>query len=266
MLSFGLLDPTGRIDIPADSITAAAFGTHALSVPCATAVADSTGLHALERANAEFIDEQARYLLEDMPIGAIKAGTVVCPEAAGVIASAAADYSDAPLVLQLGPQEDPDTNSDHEYEGADVEPCVGAVLELLVPQTTVAVIPAAAMGRWLNDEVLNNYNPTDGAAALLTLGATWALVTSHEQRPGSLVNLLLGPEGETIALPCQPAPPRVQDMSSLTAMAIACQLANGLDVVDAVKSACAYAEQAALHAFQAGMGRKLAQRIGPLTT
>ena len=259
MLSFGLLDPTGRIDIPADSITGAAFGAHTLSVPCATAVTDSTGIHSLERANAELVDEQARCLLEDMPIQAIKVGTVVCPESAGVIASIAADYSEAPLVLQLGPQENPDT-PDEDYEGSDIEPCVGAVLELLVPQAFIAVLPASAMSRWLNDDVLNNYNPSDGAAALLTLGASWALVTGHEQRPGSLVNLLLGPEGETVALPCQPAIARVQDLSSLTAMAIACHLANGLALVDAVKQACAYAQQSALTAFQAGMGRKLANR------
>ncbi len=265
VLGFGLLDPTGRIDIPADSVTAAAFATHALSVPCATAVTDSAGLQGLERANPDFIDEQARYLLEDMPIAALKVGMLSCPETAGVIAGVAADYSEAPLVLQLGPQENLNTSDEDEYEGVDGEPCVGAILELLVPQATIAVLPATAMARWLNDDVLRNYKPSDGASALLTLGASWALVTGHEQRPGSRVNLLLGPEGQTIALPCQPTPARVQELSSLTAMAIACNLAHGRDLIDAVKSALTYAGQAAQAAFQAGMGHKLANRM-PTTT
>lgn len=257
---FGLLDPTGRTDIPADSVTCAAHGVHALSVPTGTTVSDTAGIHWLERGNAEVIDEQARCLLEDMPVNAIKVGAVTCPETASVIASIAADYSEAPLVLQLGPQENPDGEPDQDLDGGEIEPCVGATLEMLVPQARVVVVPSAAIGRWLNDEVLNNYSPADGPAALLTLGASWALVTGYAQRPGSLVNLLLGPEGETIALPYQPTPDRLQDLSGLTSTALACALAKGMTVPEAAKIACSYSEQAAIDSFQAGMGQKLAGR------
>lgn len=226
------------------------------------AISDTAGIHSLERGNAEQIDDQARCLLEDMPVAAIKVGTVTCPEISSVIASIGADYSDAPLVLQLGPQENPAGAADQDLEGGEVAPSVGATLELLVPQASVVVMPASAMTRWLNDEVLNNFNPADGPSALLTLGATWALVTCFAQRPGSLVNLLLGPEGETIALPCQGAATlqRVQDLSGLTATALACGLAQGMTVIDSAKLACEYAERAAAAAFQAGMGQKLANR------
>jgi hydroxymethylpyrimidine/phosphomethylpyrimidine kinase len=260
VLVFGLFDPTGRIDMPADSVTCAAQRTHALCVPTGMAVSDTAGIDWLERANAELVDEQARCLLEDMPVNAIKVGTVTCPETASVIASVAADYSEAPMVLQLGPRETPHEQADQDLDGSEVEPSVGATLELLVPQAAVVVVPASALGRWLNDEVLNNFSPADGPAALLALGATWALVTSYAQRPGSLVNLLLGPEGETIALPCQSAPERVQDLSGLTTTALACGLAHGMTVPEAAKLACDYAVQAAAHAFQCGMGRKLANR------
>ncbi|MCD8505269.1 MAG: hydroxymethylpyrimidine/phosphomethylpyrimidine kinase [Burkholderiaceae bacterium] len=263
VLVFGLFDPTGRTDIPADSITCAAHGTHALCVPTGMAVSDTAGIHALDRGNAEQVDEQARCLLEDMPVAALKVGTVMCPEVSSVIASVAADYSDAPLVLQLGPQENPGDVPDQDMEGGEVAPSVGATLELLVPQASVVVMPASAMSRWLNDEVLNNFNPADGPSALLALGATWALVTGFAQRPGSLVNLLLGPEGETIALPCEPGsnlPQRIQDLSGLTATALACGLAQGMTVIDSAKLACDYAELAARRAFQAGMGQKLANR------
>ena len=269
MLVFGLFDPTGRIDIPADSVTCSVHGVHALSVPTGMAVSDTAGIYSLERGYAEQIDEQARCLLEDMPVKAIKVGTVTCPETASVIASAAADYNEAPLVLQLGPPEHPrdEPDQDLDLDGSDVEPSVGATLELLVPQATVLVMPASAMDRWLNADVLNNFKASDGPAALLSLGATWALVTNYAQRPGSLVHLLLGPEGETIAWPCLPAAnrlqDRVQDLSSLTATALACRLAQGMSVADSAKLACDYAQQAASRAFQAGMGQKLANRNKP---
>ena len=264
MLVFGLFDPTGRIDVPADSVSCAALATHALCVPTGMAVSDTAGIHALERGNAEQIDEQARCLLEDMPVAAIKVGSVTCPEIAGVIASVAADYSDAPLVLQLGPLENPQGVPDQDMDGSEVEPSVGATLELLVPQATVVVMPASATGRWLNDEVLNNFSASDGPAVLLALGATWALIMGYAQRPGSLVNLLLGPEGETIAFPYLPgsgsAGQRVQDVSGLAATALACCLAQGMTVVDSAKLACDYAHESANRAFQAGMGQKLANR------
>lgn len=266
MLVFGVFDPTGRTDIPADSVTCAAFGSHALCVPTALAVSDTAGIHGLDRGNPEQIDEQARYLLEDMPVAAFKVGTVICPESASVIASVAADYSDAPLVLQLGPPESSADETDEDMEGNEVAPSVGATLELLVPQAHVVVMPATAMGRWLNDDVLNNFQPADGPAALLTLGASWALVTGFTQRPSSLVNLLLGPEGETIALPYTPiamAGQRLQDLSGLTATALACCLAQGMTVIDSAKLACDYAQMAASRAFQAGMGQKLANRTKP---
>ena len=257
-LIFGLFDPTGRIDIPADNVTCAAHHTHGLAVPTGAALADSTGVHHIERFSADQVDEQARYLLEDVPIQVIKAGVVICPEVASVIASVAADYSDAPLVVHLGPSEDPNPHPDH--DGQEADPGVGAVLELLLPQATIVVMPAAASARWLNEEVLHNFDPADGPSALLALGTTWALITGFSQRPGSLVNLLLGPEGLTVALPAQSLPERVQDLSGLTATALACQLANGIAVPDAARAACQYAEQAALQAFQAGMGQKLANR------
>lgn len=240
-------------------MTCAAHHTHGLAVPTGVALADSTGVHGIERFSADQVDEQARYLLEDIPIQAIKTGVVVCPEVASVIASIAADYSDAPLVLHLGPSEDPNPQPDP--DGQEADPSVGAVLELLLPQATMAVMPAAASARWLNEDVLQNFDPADGPGALLGLGTTWALVTGFSQRPGSLINLLLGPEGQTIALPCQSIPERVQDLSGLTATALACHLAKGLSVPDAARAACQYAEQAAVHAFQAGMGQKLANRL-----
>lgn len=258
ILLFGLFDPTGRIDIPADNVTCAANGVHGLSIATGFALADSTGVHAVEPTSAELMDDQARYLLEDVPIKAIKAGSVTCPECVSVIASVAADYSDAPLVVQLGPQEGPNAaEHDLDVQGGD-DTYVSAVLEMLVPQATVVVMPAHATDRWLNEEVLHPFDPSDGPSALLSLGATWVLVTGHSQRPGSLVHLLLGPEGETVALPCQAPPERVQDLSGLTATALACALAHDHGVHEAARLACAYAERAAQTSFQAGMGQKLA--------
>ena len=257
-LLFGLFDPSGQQDLPADTITCAVHGSHGVSVLTGVAVADTTGLFNVDAPLPESVDDQARGLLEDMPIHAIKVGNVPTPEIASMIAGIAADYSHAPLVLHLPASQAPTDNDD---EDQDSEPSVGAVLELILPQTKVVVMGANAIERWLNDEVLAHLDGNGGPQAILALGADWVLVTAFAQRPGQLINLLLGPEGETIAWPWQPVGARVQDLNGLIATAIANHLAAGLSVPEAAKQACAYANLVATTAFQAGMGQRLVSRL-----
>lgn len=256
-LLFGVFDPTGFHDIPADNVTCAAHGVHALAVPTGFALADSTGVFQVDAPNTESLDEQARCLLEDMPIQSIKIGAVPSAEIASAVAEIVADYGSAPVVLHLPPapvasQEEPED---------DFDPAVGAVLELLLPQTTVAVMPAGALSRWLNEDVRRHLDGADGPEAMLTLGADWILVTGYLQRPGALVNLLLGPDGQTMAWPSAPSPDRLQETSGLVATALAARLARGQAIPEAAQQACQYAAQAAQQPFQAGMGRRLATRL-----
>lgn len=257
-LLFGLFDPSGQQDIPADTITCAAHGCHGVCVLTGVTIADSTGLLHAEASNPETVDEQARSLLEDMPIHAIKVGHVPSPEIASMIAGIAADYSHAPLVLHLPAAQTPTVNDD---EDRDSDPSVGAVLELLLPQTKIVVMGANAIERWINEEVLAHLEGNGGPQAILALGADWVLVTGFAQRPGQLINLLLGPEGETIAWPWQPPGSRVQDLNGLIATALANHLATGLEIPEAAKQACAHASAAAQTAFQAGMGQRLVTRL-----
>jgi len=256
-LLFGIFDPTGCHDIPGDNVTCAAHGVHGLSVLTGTAHADSTGIFGIDPPSMEHLDEQARCVLEDMPIQAIKIGAIPTPEIASAIAEIVADYGEVPLVLHLPALLGPHPEQDEE----EFDPVVGAVLELLLPQATVAVMPAGVLSRWLNDDVLQHLEGTSGPPAMLKLGADWVLVTAYRQRPGAWVNLLLGPDGQTLAWPLPALPERTQDISGLVATALAARLAKGESLQDAAKLACEYACEAAIQAFQPGMGQRLATRL-----
>lgn len=260
-LLFGVFDPTGFHDIPADNITCAAHGVHGLAVLTGTALADSTGIFQVDAPSTETLDEQARCLLEDMPIRAIKIGAVPSAEIASAVAEIVADYSDSPVVLHLPPALGPQPEASED----DMDPSVGAVLELLLPQASVAVMPATALSRWLNEDVLRHLEGIEGPEAILTLGADWILVTGFAQRPGALINLLLGPNGQTRSWPAVASPDRLQDISGLVAAALAAGLAAGQTIEEAAQQACQYANQATQQPFQAGMGRRLASRL-PLTS
>src|SRR3546814_10405059 len=74
VLIFGPFDPSGSSNLPADAVTCALLGGHALSVLTGTHVQDTAGIEEIHSATFDLIDDQARCLLEDMAVGAMKAG------------------------------------------------------------------------------------------------------------------------------------------------------------------------------------------------
>jgi hydroxymethylpyrimidine/phosphomethylpyrimidine kinase len=261
VLIFGPFDPTGSDGLPADAITCAALGGHALATLTAMTIQDSADTEAVLPCPAEQIDDQARCLLEDIPVQAIKVGQLSSVEAASAVAQIAADYSQVPLVLHLGSQEI-DTEEVPEDED-DAEDLIGAVIELLVPQAHVVVVDGKRLTQWVTEDLLEASGQSAGPQALQAIGAHWVLVIGNQQRPGHQVNVLVGPQNETITWPWVPPPERLRDSGGVVAAALAAFLAQGLDVPEAARQACTHAERALARSFQPGMGNKIALRFAP---
>jgi len=258
-LIFGPFDPTGSDGLPADAITCAALGGHAVSVLTALTIQDSAKTESVFACLAEQIDDQARCLLEDISVQAIKVGALSSVESASAVAQIAADYSQVPLVLHLGAQEI--NTEDPSEEEDEVDDLIGAVVELLVPQAQVVVIEARRLSQWVTDDVLEASGHSNGAQALQAIGAQWVLVTGAHQRPGHWANVLTGPENETLSWVSLSAPERTRDSGGIVATALASLLARGLSVPKAAELACAHAGQALQQSFQPGMGHLIARRI-----
>ena len=259
VLIFGPFDPTGSDGLPADAITCAALGAHALTTLTAITIQDSADTEAVLPCPAEQIDDQARCLLEDIPVLAIKVGQLSSIEAVSAVAQIAADYSQVPLVLHLGQQEI-DTAEPSEEED-EVQDLIGAVIELLVPQAEVVVVDGKRLAQWVTEDLLEASGQTAGPQALHAIGANWVLVMGNQQRPGHQVNILLGPQSETISWPWVAPPERLRDSGGLVAAALATLLAQGLEVPEAARQACAHAEHALAQSFQPGMGNRIARRL-----
>ena len=259
VLIFGPFDPTGSDGLPADAITCAALKGHALATLTAVTIQDSAETEAVLPCPAEQIDDQARCLLEDIPVQAIKVGQLSSVEAASAVAQIAADYSQVPMVLHLGQQEI-DTEEATEDED-EVQDLIGAVIELLVPQAQVVVVDGKRLTQWVTDDLLEASGQTAGPQALQAIGASWVLVIGHQQRPGHHANILLGPQNETISWPWVAPPDRLRDSGGLVATALATLLAQGLGVPEAARQACIHAERAVAQSFQPGMGNRIARRL-----
>lgn len=257
-LIFGPFDPTGSSSLPADTVTCAQLGCHALSAITAVHVRDTATTESIQTLSPELIDDQARCMLEDMTVQAIKAGSLYTTEAVSVLAQIAADYSHVPLLLHL--TRVPDESL---LEDTDTEDLLLATLELLLPQTDIVMADQLLLEQWQSQGLFAGNSAASPAHSLLEYGAGWVLTTgvSHNAGPGGV--LLQGQQGETLTLPWPAMPARPADPDGPLACAITACLARGMPVPDAVRAAVEFAAPLTTRHFQPGMGQRLINRCAP---
>jgi hydroxymethylpyrimidine/phosphomethylpyrimidine kinase len=123
-------DPSGGAGIQADILTLASLGCHPLSVITAITVQDTVGVDDFMVLDADMVNDQARFLLEDIPVLVFKIGMLGSVENVAVVAQLIADYPDVPVVL------DPVLRSGGGHELAD-DDLIAAMRDLLIPQVSI---------------------------------------------------------------------------------------------------------------------------------
>lgn len=253
VLTFAASDPSSGAGIQADLLTLSSMGCHPLSVITALTVQDTIGVEAMRAVDSEWVADQARALLEDMPVDAFKIGVLGSVENIGVIAEILADYPDVPLVL------DPVLASGRGDELA-TEEMATALRELLLPHTTI-VTPNSIEARRLADLDDEDASLADCAARLVDAGCEYVLVTGTHEPTRDVVNTLYGETGVVRADTWARLPGSYHGSGCTLASAIAAMLANGLDLADAVREAQDYTWHALERAYRPGMGQFLPDRL-----
>ena len=255
VLFFGPFDPSGSGNLPADAISCAVLGGHALSVVTAVHVQDTANIEDICAMTPDFIDDQARCLLEDMNVRAIKAGPLYTTDAVRVLAQIVADYNHLPLVLQLGAP-----LQNHSLEDSDPEDVLAATFELLLPQTDLVLADEQLLAHWQADGILPASEDGTPASVLRRFGAQWVLTTGAKLRPGQYAHLLLGPEQATFNWLWQPPASRLSDGDGPLACAATLELARGLPMPQAIDAALKKAASLTATTFQPGMGYRIIDR------
>src|SRR5690606_20504566 len=127
---------------------------------------------SIEAITPELMDDQARCLLEDMPVHAMKAGPLYTTESVSVLAQIAADYSAIPLVVHL--QRVPDAATEDEMDAEDMH---AALLELVLPQADLVVVDHTLLQQWQSHGVLPGNTLESAMTALLDYGSSALLVS-----------------------------------------------------------------------------------------
>jgi hydroxymethylpyrimidine/phosphomethylpyrimidine kinase len=256
VLTFSASDPSGGAGMQADLLTLASMGCHPLSVITALTVQDTLGVESVLPIDADWVADQARQLLEDMPVDAFKLGVLGSVESIAAIAEIVSDYPDIPLIL------DPVLASGRGDELASGD-MTRALRELLLPQTTI-LTPNSVEARRLadvDDDEDDAPSLAECAARLVAQGCEYVLVTGTHENTPKVVNTLYGKDG-VVRTDTWPRLPETYHGSGCTlASAIAAMLANGLDLADAVREAQDYTWHTLQKAYRPGMGQWLPDRL-----
>lgn len=255
VLVFAASDPTGGAGIQADLLTLASLGCHPLSALTALTVQDTSGVVSMQPVAAELLEQQARTVLEDMPVAAFKIGLIGSVENVLAIAEIVGDYPEIPLVF------DPVLASGR-GDSLSGEEIIAAMREMLLPQTTI-ITPNAPEARRLaeSDEDENEPALDVCAARLIEMGAQYVLITgTHESTP-EVINTLYGPDGVIRHDRWERLPGSYHGSGCTLASAIAGCLAGGASVEEAVRDAQDYTWQALRHGFRGGMGQFIPDRL-----
>jgi hydroxymethylpyrimidine/phosphomethylpyrimidine kinase len=243
--------------LQADILTLSSMGCHPLSVVTAVTIQDTMGVEDVLPIDAEWVADQARCVLEDVPVAVFKIGLLGSVEAVAAIAEVVSDYPDIPLVL------DPILASGRGDELAS-EDLISAMCELLVPQTTL-ITPNSLEARRLarDDDADDDDDPDLGECArrILGLGCEYVLITGTHENTPQVINTLYELQGVMRTDSWQRLAGTFHGSGCTLASAIAATIANGLAVPEAVRDAQEYTWQTLKHAYRTGMGQLVPDRL-----
>ena len=255
VLVFAASDPSGGAGIQADLMTISSMGCHALSVITALTVQDTVGIDSVMSIDADWVEAQARTVLEDMAVDAFKIGLLGSSDNVAAIAAILADYPDVPLVF------DPVLASGRGDELADDEMIV-AIRKLLLPHTTV-LTPNSIEARRLaaEDEEAGELSLELCAQRLLASGCANVLITGTHENTPQVVNELFSAGGRVRSDRWESLQGSYHGSGCTLASALAAGLAQGLSVGDAVGEAQDYTWKALAAGFRPGMGQFIPDRF-----
>lgn len=249
VLVFAGSDPTGGAGIAADIETLMALGCHAAPVVTAVTAQDTTGLKRFSVVETGLVIAQARAVLEDMPVAAIKTGMLGNHANLAAVAIIAGDYPDIPLIV------DPVLATGGGAALTD-DALEDAYCTLLLPRTRLLTpngVEAALLAGGADSIDAQGH-------ALLSCGAEFALITGTHATTADVVHRLYGHQ-QLLDTVTQPRLSHDFHGSGCT-LAAACAggIAQGLAVPDAVRHALTFTWRSLERAHRLGMGQLLPDR------
>jgi hydroxymethylpyrimidine/phosphomethylpyrimidine kinase len=247
-------DSGGGAGIQADLKTFSALGCYGMTAITALTAQNTRGVSGIHAVAPEFLKAQLQAVLDDIGVDAVKIGMLHAPEMVHVVAWAIDHYRLRQVVL------DPvmvATSGDRLIEQATVE----VLRRELFPRATLITPNLDEAALLLGREIADADALQGAAQALLAQGAQAVLLKGGHLPGDSVTDLLLEPGQAPVRLQSARLHSRnVHGTGCTLSSALACYLAQGLPLAEAVGRARAYI----LEAIRAGASVRTGQGHGPL--
>jgi hydroxymethylpyrimidine/phosphomethylpyrimidine kinase len=255
VLVFNASDPSGTGGLSGDVTAVASVGAHALAIVTGAYVRDTAEIHDHFAFDDEAVSEQARIILEDIPVQVIKVGFVGTPENISAIAEIAADYADVPLIAYM-----PNLSW---WTESEIDAYLDAFKELLLPQTTVLAGNHSTLWRWLLPDWGGDKSPTarDIARAAQEFGVPYTLVTGIPLPDQFIDNVLASPQSVLASEKFERFEAVFSGAGDTLSAALAALLASGTALPEAVTEALGYLDRCLDGGFRPGMGHVVPDRL-----
>lgn len=249
VMCFSGLDPTGGAGIQADIETLFSIGCHCTPVITALTVQNTQNASSLVATEATLLVQQARAILEDIPVQCFKIGLLGSVANVEVLYTLCRDYPDVPVVL------DPIAIAGGGFEFADTE-IIEAIQDLLLPLTTV-LTP--------NTDEIRLFAPTadtlDACAnEILDSGCQHILLTGTHAHSEDVENKLYSIHQDITVFNWPRLKASYHGSGCTLASAIAGYLAQQSTLQDAVQQAQRFTWEALNHGVRIGFGQHLPNR------
>lgn len=255
ILVFNATDPSGAGGLAADTLAIASVGAHALPVVTGAYVRDTAEIFDFVVFDEESVAEQARAILEDVPVQVIKVGFAGSPENIGTIAELATDYAEVPVIAYM-----PDLSW---WTEDQIDLYLDAFRELLLPQTTVLVGNHSTLWRWLLPDWAGEKSPgpRDLAKAAAEMGVPYTLVTGLPLPDQYVDNVLATPQTVLGNEKFERIEATFTGAGDTLSATLAALVATGNDLAAATSEALHYLDQCLDAGFRPGMGHAVPDRL-----
>lgn len=253
VLSIAGSDSGGGAGIQADLKTASALGCFGMTAITAITAQNTVGVRAIQALPPELLAQQIDAVVEDIGVDAVKIGMLHDPAVVQVVAQAIRRHGFTRVVL------DPVmvANSGDRLIADDT---VAVLVQELFPLATV-ITPNLDEAAWLLGHPITSSDQLQSAAGELRAMGAPAVLVKGGHLPGPIVaDLLVTPERSWRWEDERIATRNTHGTGCTLSTAIACHLALGQTLPEAVEEARRYVRQA----MQSGADMALGQGHGPL--
>ena len=252
---FNASDPSGAAGLTADITTIASVGGHPVAIVTGAYIRDTSEIFDHYSFDDEAVTEQARAVLEDLPVQAIKIGFVGSPENISAIAELTCDYAEVPVISYM-----PNLSW---WQDSLTDQYLDAFRELLLPQTTVLVGNHSTLWRWLLPDWNHAHSPSarDLAAAAAEMGTPYTLVTGMALPEQFVENVLASPLAILGSGKFELFDATFTGAGDTLTAALTALIACGNDLGESCSEALSYLDRCLDGGFRPGMGHVVPDRM-----